>query len=58
MIGWLEASWANVIVACVTALLVVVLFWSAIEELPFRRHAPRPRGDWDIRELTDEDSQP
>ena len=58
MIGWLEASWANVIVACVTALVVVVLFWAAIEELPLRRLSPRRRRDWDIRELTDEDSQP
>jgi hypothetical protein len=57
MIGWLEASWANVILTIALGLVACVLLLTAVEALPRRRQVPPHRDDWDIRELTGEQSE-
>jgi hypothetical protein len=45
--GWLEASWANVIILIVGVAVACVIVRTVIDGLPFH-----PPADWDVRELT------
>ena len=40
VLSWWEASWANVIVTGVLALVAITVLWAALEELPLRRAVP------------------
>ena len=47
MIGWLEASWANVILVFVFTAIVCPVLLTVIERLPLRRELP-PHDDCEL----------